>query len=274
MEVDNPNNEATDKFLDALEKNVDLSFKPLNVLPGDDLTAEITKLTKSIKIGPGLQAEGEKIVATNVGVLAHRPPNHYWVETNKKRYTPKVGDQVVGIIEDRGGDFYVVNIFTGTHCILNRLSFEGATKRNKPELKKGDAIYARVLTADRDCDVELTCISTSGIKKEWSSGETIYGSLAAGLVLQVSTGYAKKLLKPDNVCLNALGKAFVYEAAIGMNGVVWIRSPSSPLELIVIRNAILNAEQLESDLHVQVMVEQLIELSSRKKQQLNNQNST
>jgi len=265
MEVEQANLEASENFLDALDKNVDISFKPRTVLPGDDVTSEITRISSSIKIGPGLQQlKDGKIMATTAGMLSYRPKNQYWIDTSKKRYYPKVGDQVVGIIEDRGGEHYIVNIFTGIHCILNRLSFEGATKRNKPELKKGDVIYARVLSAERDGDTVLTCTSSGGIKKEWSSGETVYGLLPSGLTLHVSTGFVKRLLRPDNVCLSALGKAFVYEAAIGMNGLVWIRAQTSSLELVIIRNAILNAEQLADDLHVEVMVEQLIALAAQK----------
>lgn len=77
------------------------------------------------------------------------------------------------VLQDRGGDFYRVNIFSGSSAILNKLSFEGATKRNKPELKKGDVIYARVTLAHKDLDTELSCMSSSGPKKEWSSGETV-----------------------------------------------------------------------------------------------------
>ena len=115
----------------------------------------------------------EEVRANVGGVLRYRPPNAYWIESNCKRYIPRANDQVVGIIEERGGDYYKVNIFSGTLALLNRLAFEGATKRNKPEMKKGDVVYCRVLFAHKDIDTELTCLSASGIKKDWSSGETV-----------------------------------------------------------------------------------------------------
>jgi len=107
------------------------------------------------------------------GIFRYRPPNSYWIEPQCKRYIPKLNDQIVGIIEDRGGDFYKINIFSGSIALLNRLAFEGATKRNKPEMKKGDVVYCRVSLAHKDIDTELTCLSASGIKKDWSSGETV-----------------------------------------------------------------------------------------------------
>lgn len=52
-------------------------------------------------------------------------------------------------------------------------SYAGATKRNKPELKRGDSIYARVTMAHRDLDTELVCTVASGPKRDWSTGENV-----------------------------------------------------------------------------------------------------
>ena len=93
------------------------------------------------------------------------------------------GDQVVGIIEEKLSEYYRVNIFSGSAALLGRLAFEGATKRNKPELKRGDLVYARVSLAHKDLETELTCISSSGSKKEWSSGESVSFSQYRGRLL-------------------------------------------------------------------------------------------
>lgn len=80
---------------------------------------------------------------------------------------------MVGIIEERTADFYRVNIFSDSTALLNRLAFEGATKRNKPELKIGDTVYCRVALAHKDLETELTCISATGSKKGWSTAEAV-----------------------------------------------------------------------------------------------------
>ena len=46
--------------------------------------------------------------------------------------------------------------------MLPQLSFEGATKRNRPNLKSGDVVYARVAAASRDMDPILTCVDAAG----------------------------------------------------------------------------------------------------------------
>ena len=187
------NEEFAHQFLDNALKNIDLNFSPRVVFPGDDLTAEVSRLTNSVKAGQGIVPQPKKskispesdasnsssttpdlaIRAATVGVLNHRAPNYYWLDISRKRYYPRVGDQVVGVVEERGGDFYTVNIFSGSHCILNRLAFDGATKRNKPELKRGDVVYAKVIFSAPDADTELSCTGAPGSKKEWSTGETV-----------------------------------------------------------------------------------------------------
>jgi exosome complex component RRP40 len=59
---------------------------------------------------------------------------------------------VVGVIEDRSADFYRVNIFSGSAALLPRTDFDGATKRNKPELRRGDTVYCRIVSAEGGLD--------------------------------------------------------------------------------------------------------------------------
>ena len=127
------------------------------------------------------------LLCTVPGTLRYRPPAHFYVEErSRKQYYPQEGDQVVGVIEDRVGEAYRVNIFSGQPAIMSTMAFDGATKRNKPDLKKGDVIYCRVKSARGDVDVEVTCMATSGVKKDWSSGEAVYGGLAQGFLSHVS----------------------------------------------------------------------------------------
>lgn len=183
------------------------------VLPGDRVEADtITVLAGSheetpIKVGRGLEVRNASVRVTTAGKLNFRAPNTFWVESSGKRYNrPRQGDNVVAVVEDRAGDYYTVNINSGNHCILNRIAFDGATKRNKPELKRGDLVYGRVIAANGDADVEISCTSTSGPKKDWSTGETIYGPLMNGLLISVSIGHARSLLRPDCAVLHALGR--------------------------------------------------------------------
>lgn len=81
----------------------------------------------------------------------------------------------------------------------------------------------------------------------------VYGELPEGLLIVLSVGKARNMLLPDCVVLNSLGKHFTFEAAIGMNGAVWIKS-SGILESIIIRNAILNSQYL-NDIEIEAMID-------------------
>jgi len=260
MQDDVAEDVATKEFFAEANRNVDRMFQPVYVFPGDDVTSVCTGLQKNITIGQGLVQRGESLIANQGGVLRYRPPSSYWIETSGKRYFPKLNDQVVGIVEERGGDYFKINIFSGSLALMNRLSFEGATKRNKPEMKKGDVVYCRVLQAHKDLETELTCLSASGIKKEWSSGEAVYGELPEGLVVCTSLGHAKTLLKPDCVVLNTLGKKIPFEVAVGMNGAIWVKAATA-INTIIVRNAIFNSAVLD-DIQTEAMIEALVKRAS------------
>ena len=57
---------------------------------------------------------------------------------------------------------FVVDINGPFPALLPQLSFEGATKRNRPNIKAGDVVYARVATTCRDMDPILTCVDAAG----------------------------------------------------------------------------------------------------------------
>lgn len=43
----------------------------------------------------------------------------------------------------------------GALALLPRLAFDGATKRNLPELRRGDVVFCKVTSAFKDCDTEV-----------------------------------------------------------------------------------------------------------------------
>lgn len=54
---------------------------------------------------------------------------------------------------------------------------------------------------------------------------------------------------------------FAFEAAVGMNGAVWVRAKTC-IDSIIIRNAVLNSEFL-NDVQTEAMVEQLIKVAKK-----------
>ena len=151
MEVVDAVADDVDTFIrDVITESDDCKFESTLVLPGDIITHRINiRDDKKIQIGKGLmKTKANEIISTVAGLLKHRLPNTYWIEpTNKMlgdggfnksmRYVPVLNDQVIGIIEEKSMEYYKININSYMSIYCHRLAFENATKRNKPELKKG-----------------------------------------------------------------------------------------------------------------------------------------
>ncbi|RHY55231.1 hypothetical protein DYB30_002581 [Aphanomyces astaci] len=214
-----------EEFLLTAEKSIDLAFKTRTCLPGDDITQHITNVTQKLRLGAGLVATTDnRVVCTNAGVLRYRPPNR-------------------------------------SFATLGMLAFDGASKRNRPNMQPGSLVYCRVVRAAKDLDACVTCEGTSVewstgqsltlptvapthlAKKDWMTGLAIYGELTGGYVFKASIGLAKSLVQDECAVLESLGRAIPFELAVGVNGVVWLNSKSSQ-DTILVANAILNSEGL------------------------------
>jgi exosome complex component RRP40 len=145
-----------------------------------------------------------------------------------------------------------VDIGAPTLAVLPQLSFEGATKRNRPAVKAGDLVYARVVSASRDTDPILSCVDAFGR----ASG---FGALKEGLPLQVSTALARQLLaQPPAPVLQQLGQLVQFELAVGMNGRVWVCAPEELWKSSFVAQAITQSEYLNAA-QVHVLVHQMWE---------------
>ena len=86
------------------------------VIPGD-LIGEIPD-EKKVILGPGLTREGVEVRAIKCGLLKSKgvQGNHpvFWVDTHNKRYVPVKGENVLGIVTNKGGDNFRVDI--GKQC--------------------------------------------------------------------------------------------------------------------------------------------------------------
>jgi exosome complex component RRP40 len=237
------------------------------VLPGDtvlaDARAQLPANLVPLRVGPGITAlpdwnRPSQLIATRTGRLRYAPRMH--VESNQRRYIPYVNDVVVGVVVDRvGGDHYRVAIGAATPALLPLLAFEGATKRNRPHLAPGHVVYARVTqvpTPQRFAETELSC-QAPGSAKSWTSGEAIFGRLAGGTLFRISLAAARQMIRQDAPVLQQLGKQLVFELAIGMNGIVWVKGRTTRTTILV-RHAIQHGIR-SSPTEARRLVRQLLE---------------
>jgi len=220
------------------------------IFPGECIQVTDSPLkTRKIHLDGGLQPTNYQrkkrkldnvLLVTKVGKLEKTSRDRWSVCRGVSRYIPKRDDSVVGIITEARAYEAKVDIGAPKLAMMSLLAFEGATKRNKPILEVGDVLYCRVIRDCKDLCPELSCRHPY-FKKDWVTGSNIFGQLKGGYVINVKLTFAAKLLEPNCFLLNELGKHFKYEVAIGANGRIWINSVS-PRDIIIIKNAIVNAE--------------------------------
>lgn len=209
--------------LDLVEVEDD---KPVIVVPGDSLDKYISK--DATFLGPGLMRINNNVIATKGGILKMRSNNLFWIDSHQKRYVASRGECVIGIVRSKGSLHARIDINTADLATLSLLAFEGANKRNKPNLNVGDLVYAKVLTASRHVETELVCVNSNGKR----DGLGLIGD-KGGTLITVSIDTVRVLLSPQCDLLQKFGQSLRYETALGMNGRIWINSnePSTTVRI-------------------------------------------
>lgn len=201
------------------------------VLPGQ----AIQKLQSSkgiIILGPGLRQDEEKPNTTRVtqpGTLRFKEPNTYWIDGHQRRYVPKKGDLVLGIVVKKAGESLKVDIGSSEFASLSMLAFEGATKKQKPDVQVGDVIYAKLLNAHKEMEPELVCVD------QYFKAKRLGILPDDGFLFNVNLNFAYSLLNVENPILRTLGKRMPYEIAIGVNGKIWVKCKESKQVFSIIR---------------------------------------
>ena len=201
------------------------------IIPGDHIPPNEVKTT----IGPGFyrQPITENEVPGSAGIV-HDKINKQgtnrllYVDSNSKRYIPQVNDFVIGIVTGVIGEAYKVSLqgFSSS-VLLSMMAFPNANKKNRPNLKNGQAVYARVTKAMSEIESEIECMDSSG--KEGG-----FGVLSeSGLIFEVNLHYARDLLFSHNSpILEKLSSKCKFEIAIGINGKIWIKCGDGLVDVI------------------------------------------
>lgn len=187
----------------------------LIIIPGDSINVS----TESAALGPGIVATGTEITPVSAGLLqVSKKAIH--VESNGRRYVPSTNDYVIGIVTGSFGDSFRVSLSNFTFPVsLSTMAFPNASKKNRPNLKVGSLIYARVSSAIAEVDVEIECLDPTTGK------DGGFGLLEGGYVFDVSLAFARTLLFDAQFPLLAqLVKKCKFEIAIGLNGKIWINT--------------------------------------------------
>ena len=226
----------------AAASAVDLPLRNRGVFPGDLLQA--VSAFQTVLIGPGVAREAEDLVATRAGILRWDAEHHrLWVENDQKRYIPALGDHVIGIVTDKNGEEYRLDVGAAAPASLPILAFDGASKRNRPQLQVGTLVYCRVVVANRDMEPEVSCKAPPGVgaAKDWVTRESVFGELTGGHVFDCPQILCRDLLDADGPLLDALGGVGAFELAVGVNGRVWLDAEHETM-VVLVQSAVLQSQ--------------------------------
>ncbi|KAM3129023.1 Exosome component 3 [Paramecium bursaria] len=157
---------------------------------------------------------------------------------NSINYYPEIGDHVIAQITGKNSEFYFCSLGNGQTYNLNQLDFEGATKKNKPNLQIGQYLYSRVVDTHFYLRGKLSCINPKS-KKEWTTGESLFRELNGGLVIAVHQGFCDKLKDPS--IFKEIAKFAQFDVCVGKNQRIWIKSDKA----ILIGNILIKAQNSE-----------------------------
>ena len=138
-------------------------------------------------------------------------------------YSPKEGDIVIGIISQKSYEMYRVNILANKEASLNSIDFQGATRKTKPNLNVGDAVFAKIEKENKYSNATLTCKSSNN-SKGWSSGESTYGELKGGKLYDYNRYLCLKLLDNKDFIHRLKECVKGLKLKIGYNGRIWIKT--------------------------------------------------
>ncbi|EAZ63360.1 Exosome complex exonuclease RRP40 (Ribosomal RNA processing protein 40) [Scheffersomyces stipitis CBS 6054] len=196
------------------------------IIPGDFLPIDTDSSIKTT-IGPGIykNPQTQSILPTNAGLINIQKSKAgtnqlVYIESNSKRYTPQTNDFVIGIVTGVIGESYKVQLQDFSPAVLlSMMAFPNATKKNRPNLKIGQAVYARVSEAIPEIETELECIDPTTGK------EGGFGLLdESGYIFEVNLNFARELLfNANSIFLEKLASKCKFEIAVGINGKVWIK---------------------------------------------------
>ncbi|CAH8587943.1 unnamed protein product [Schistosoma turkestanicum] len=162
-------------------------------------------------------------------------------------------DKVIGVVMKKAGESFVVDIGCASPAILNYLSFEGSSKKNRPDIHAGDVLYAMITRADRDLEIELSCVDEAGkacgmgiLGRHEPGTVGNAGGRSGGILLHCTQDLIRRLGNQDEFpLLKLLSKVYPFEIFLGANGRIWLTA-NSARETMILANTIAISEHISA----------------------------
>ncbi len=176
------------------------------------------------EIDTGVYKIGNQYFSEYVGTMFHRG-NKIAVRPLKGRYMPKIGDIVIGYVEDVALTSFTVDIGAPYPAILlvsNATNdyFDPIKDDARKIYKAGDAIRTEVISFDRTRDPQLTT-TKEGL-----------GKLVGGRIIETSPMHIRRIIGRNGSMINMIKARTDTKMIVGHNGRIWIRGDDLEKELL------------------------------------------
>lgn len=214
------------------------------VVPGQ-LVAEGEDV--SLTLSPSIYKVNSKVYSSVVG-LAEVQEGKVGVIPLEGKYFPKVGDLVIGMVEDVGLTTWILDIRSPYRAVLHaneylNRPFNPLKDNLRNILEVGDYVIAKILSFDRSRDPTLT-----------TKGRGL-GKISSGRVVDIVPSRVPRVIGKKGSMISMLKKETGCDIVVGLNGRIWVKSRDSSREEV----AILAIKKIELETHTSGLTDRVRE---------------
>ena len=126
-------------------------------------------------------------------------------------YHPKVGDIVIGIVDRKNVDDWLVDIGYSHNAYLPGMAFENVTKKSAPKFERGELVIGYVEEVPEAGEILLSCVGRTANEK--------LGRLSGGILLRMRP---KDMAVFDKIQFyDLVSQKSPLTVARGVNGRLW-----------------------------------------------------
>jgi exosome complex component RRP4 len=204
------------------------------------------------KLGSGVYREDDKIYASVMGLLDIKGKSIRIIPLTG-RYIPKVGDYVIGIINDIEFACWYVDINSSYSAVLNANDYFREIDPFQTDLSKiltvGDTIFARVREITPRKKVYIT-MKERGLRV-----------IKKGKIVEMTPTKVPRIIGKKGSMLNILKKETRCRILVGQNGRIWLDGASEMVEI-----ATKAIEKIEREAHTSGLTDRVRNMIIRERE--------
>lgn len=203
-------------------------------------------------IETGIYKQGKQFISEYVGTF-FKNGKKISVRPLKGKYYPKVGDIVIGLVEDVFLTSFTVNIGGPYPAVLlvsnaTNSQFDPIKDDARKIFKAGDAIRAEILSFDRTKDPQLAA-NKEGL-----------GKLVGGRIIDVNPMHVRRIIGRKGSMISLIKEKTGTKIIVGHNGRIWIRGDDLEKELLAMEAI----EKIVREAHVSGLTDRVAEFLSER----------